>query len=88
LFAEEEPAIERLRLGRAEARARVAARTLDLLSKWQRALIDAGVSTPGTADHTDALLRGVEAAIALDVMTDGWLTRWREGSRATDDGTR
>lgn len=37
LFAEEEPAIERLRLDRQEAGMRIAARVVDQLSKWQRA---------------------------------------------------
>lgn len=92
LFADEEPSIERLRLERAEARAKLAARVTEQLSRWQRALVDAGASAPGTADHTDALLRGVEAATALDVMTDGWFsrTRGRAATRdaETDDGPR
>lgn len=86
VFADEEPSIERIRLERAEARMRVAARTLDLLSKWQRAMVDVSGASPGTADHTDALLRGVEAACALDVLTDGWFSRWREGRKPEGDG--
>ncbi len=76
LFAEEEPTIERLRLDRQEHRARVAARVVEWLSKWQRAHFDVAQAPDGTADRIDAVMREIEAASALDVMTAGWFSRW------------
>lgn len=77
LFAEEEPTIERLRLERQEHRTRLAAKVVEQISKWQRARLDVAQSAEGTADRLDAVLREIEAASALDVMTAGWFSRWQ-----------
>jgi hypothetical protein len=77
LFAEEEPTIERLRLERQEHRTRLAAKVVEQVSKWQRARLDTAQSADGTADRLDSVLREIEAASALDVMTAGWFGRWQ-----------
>jgi hypothetical protein len=62
LFAGDEPTLERVRLEREEARARIGGRVLELLFAWQRALLDEAASD----------IRQSEAEISLDVMTAGW----------------
>ncbi len=80
LYADDEPAFERLKLERQDARTRVASRTLEALFHWQRAFIDLRSLPPasrGTRDEADAALRVLEAEAALDVLTSGWFTSWR-----------
>jgi hypothetical protein len=70
VYSGEEPALERLRLEHAEARARVAHRALEALFAWERARLDAG---PG--DSLEAQLRLREAECTLDALTGGWFGR-------------
>jgi hypothetical protein len=50
VYAGDEPTLERVRLERQEARARVASRTLEALFAWERATLDANVTdATGTA---------------------------------------
>lgn len=80
LYAEDEPAFERMKLERHDARSRIASRTLEALFHWQRAWIDLRALPPasrGTRDEVDAALRVLEAEAALDVLTGGWFTAWR-----------
>ncbi len=80
LYADDEPAFERMKLERHDARSRIAARTLEALFHWQRAWIDLRSVPPasrGTRDEVDAALRVFEAEAALDVLTGGWFTSWR-----------
>jgi hypothetical protein len=80
VFADEEVPLERLRHDRAEAEARVAARTLELLFAWQRALtVEADLARPAE-ERVEATLRVLECAASLDVVTDGWFSRWRGSS--------
>jgi len=81
LFAEEEPTIERLRLDRVDTRLRLAAKVVEHISKWQRAHFDASQSPDGSLDKVDALMREMESASALDVMTAGWFSRWEAGDK-------
>lgn len=80
LYADDEPAFERMKLERHDARTRIASRTLDALFHWQRAWLELR-SLPsdvrGTRDEADAALRVLEAEAALDVLTGGWFTSWR-----------
>ncbi|MEJ7730155.1 MAG: hypothetical protein WKG00_13165 [Polyangiaceae bacterium] len=77
VFADEEVPLERLRHDRAEAEARVAARTLELLFAWQRALtVEADLARP-VEERVEATLRVLECEASLDVVTDGWFSRWR-----------
>lgn len=71
LFAGDEPMLERTRLERAEARARIALRTLGRLFAWARAEGDAREAAEGSAEGADARLRSAEARAMLDVLTGG-----------------
>ena len=69
LYADDEPTLERLRLERSNARARLAIRILETLFQWQRAQNDA---PPNEANEASAQV--LEAEIVLDVLTGGWFT--------------
>lgn len=75
LYAGDEPALERLRLERQDARARLSRRTLDVLFAWQRAVVDLQAALPGSSDEIEARTRVLEAQATLDVLTDGWFSR-------------
>jgi hypothetical protein len=77
LFADEEVSIERMQVERQEARTRISAKTLTALFEWQRAHALEKSPTLTTDEHLAAVLREAEAAAMLDVMTDGWFSRWR-----------
>jgi hypothetical protein len=70
VYSGEEPGLQRIRLDQAEARARIAHRTLEALFLWERARLDLAA---GPSD--EATLRVNEAACTLDVLTSGWFTR-------------
>ncbi len=72
LFAGDEPTLERVRLEREEARARIGGKVLELLFAWQRSLLDEAASDAGSRAEGDAILRQYEAEISLDVLTAGW----------------
>jgi hypothetical protein len=77
LYADDEPAFERMKLERHDARARVAARVLEALFHWQRAWLDVrllGIGARGTRDELEASLKLAEAEAALDVLTAGWFS--------------
>jgi hypothetical protein len=74
LYAGDEPTLERVRLERQDARARVAARTLEALFAWQRATVAAGSAAAATPEKGEAELRAAEAAATLDVLTGGWFS--------------
>jgi hypothetical protein len=72
LYADDEPTLERMRLDRQEARARIATRVLELLFQWQRARRDVQTSPAGSRAALEATLRFLEAETSLDVVTGGW----------------
>ncbi len=74
LYAGDEPTLERVRLERQDARARVAARTLEALFAWERAGVAEGGAASGSPEKADAQLRGAEAEATLDVLTGGWFS--------------
>jgi len=74
LYADDEPAFERMRIDRADARMRIAKNTLEALFVWQRARIDLGLSEPGSRDETEIWLRIAEAEASLDTLTNGWFS--------------
>ncbi len=74
LYAGDEPSLERVRLERQDARARVAGRTLEALFAWQRATVAEGSAAPATPERTEADLRAAEAEATLDVLTGGWFS--------------
>jgi hypothetical protein len=75
LYAGDEPAAERLRLERLEARTQLTTRTLEALFSWQRALMDAGEALAGSEQELQARGRAAEARATLDVLTGGWFSR-------------
>ncbi len=77
MFVDEEPAIERLRIDRTEARVRIATRVLAVLSEWQRAWVDLHTLPPDAPASLDGTLRMADAEATLDVLTAGWFSRWR-----------
>ena len=88
LFADEEVSLERIRLDRLEVRTRIAAKALQLLFEWQRAYgLEQNPALP-TDEHFDAVLREIEAAATLDVMTDGWFSKWRASLAPALDAPR
>jgi hypothetical protein len=74
LYAGDEPTLERVRLERQDARARVAARTLEALFTWQRALVADAGAAPGSPEKAEAEIRTAEAEATLDVLTGGWFS--------------
>jgi hypothetical protein len=76
LYADDEPAFERMRLERSDARGRIASRVLSLLGQWQRAWVESKVTAPDSPESWEAALRSSDAEASLDVMTAGWFTRW------------
>lgn len=72
IYADDEPAFERIRLEHRSARTRLAAKVLEALRHWQRAALDLQQTPQGTRDEADARLRSIEAEAALDVLTNGW----------------
>jgi hypothetical protein len=81
LYAGDEPAFERSRRERQDARARLAGRTLEALFAWQRAVLDVRESLSGSVEEEHARLRLSESAATLDVLTEGWFSRRDPGER-------
>ena len=79
LFADEEVALERMRHDRADARSRLTSRVLKLLFDWQRALAGADNPAASPEEKLAARLRAIEAEAEVDLLTDGWFSRWRAG---------
>jgi hypothetical protein len=78
VFADEEVALERMRYDRAEAQNKLTSRVLEVLFAWQRAAALEADPSLAPDEHRRALLQLLEAEATLDVLTDGWFTRWRE----------
>jgi hypothetical protein len=74
LYAGDEPTLERVRLERQDARARVATRTLEALFAWQRAAVAEAGAVAGSPEKAEAELRAAEAEATLDVLTGGWFS--------------
>ncbi|WP_438032841.1 hypothetical protein [Sorangium sp. So ce204] len=77
VFADEEIALERLRRERAELQTKLTARVLELLFAWQRAVALAADPGQSPEEHRAATLAALEAEASLDLLTGGWMTRWR-----------
>ena len=75
VYADDEPAFERIRMERQETRTRVAQRVLEALFHWQRALIELHACVPGMLEEVEASSRVAEAEAALDVLTAGWFSQ-------------
>lgn len=81
LFADDEIAIEKMRQERAESRAKLAARVVDLVGQWQRAAtIEADAEAKPEARRA-ATLSAAEAEASLDVLTGASFTKATKGLR-------
>ena len=74
LYAGDEPTLERVRLERQDARARVAARTLEALFAWERARVAEAGAAAGSPEKAENQIRAAEAEATLDVLTGGWFS--------------
>jgi hypothetical protein len=74
LYSGEESAMERVRLERQDARARLATHVLEVLFGWQRAVIEETAAIAGTREDAEARLRIAETEATLDVLTAGWFS--------------
>ncbi|UQA59631.1 hypothetical protein [Polyangium aurulentum] len=81
VFADEEVALERLREERAATRDKLVDRVLDLLFALQRAKTAEEDPARTPEEQARAGLEAAEAAASLDVVTGGWLSRWRALAR-------
>jgi hypothetical protein len=82
MFSDDEIPIERLKVQRIEARARLAGKVVSTLFDWQKASLAASDSTLSQQEHLNALLQQGEAEAVLDVLTAGWFSRWLRMSEA------
>jgi len=77
VFASEEVPIERLRDKVRDEHAAAGRRAVDLLFRWQRAAYRVIDPTAHPDQCPAAWLAEQQLAAELDVLTDGWLSRWR-----------
>jgi hypothetical protein len=75
LYAEDEPTLERVRLERLDARARIAHQVLDALLDWARATLAGATALPGSREELEASLQRGAHEATLDVLTAGWFSQ-------------
>jgi hypothetical protein len=78
-YSGQETRIERLRMERMEARARITQRVIDEMARWSRAVDEERSNPEGTPAHNDATIRRTNAQMALDVWTAGWFSSFLDG---------
>jgi hypothetical protein len=96
VFADDEIAVERLRLARAAERTKLVAKVLDLLEAWQRARTAEVDPDTKPEAHVRSLLAVASSEAALDVLTNGWFskaiaspdTHLTRSAAAAGEGTR
>ena len=75
VYAGDEPTLERVRLERQEARARLATRTLEALFAWSAPASTGATRPPGLARGArGAACARPRRAATLDVLTGGWFS--------------
>lgn len=77
VFASEEARIERLRMAHAQRAQRLRREVLDLIHRWQAAMLKVRDPAIDSQACLEAELDAAHAAASLDVVTDGWFSRWR-----------
>ncbi len=71
VFADEEIAVERMKLERAELRQRISGKVVDLVLRWQRARRAANDPSLLDSERDEAAITAVETLLALDAVTGG-----------------
>jgi hypothetical protein len=71
-FDRDELSVERLKVDRAEAAAKLSQRVLETLFAWQKASLVAEDPNALPEDRDAAALGKLEAEVTLDVLTAGW----------------
>ena len=74
VFADEEVAIERIRVERADLKQRISAKVLDLVLRFQRARRAANDADLLPHERDEAAIAAIESLIALDALTGGSAT--------------
>lgn len=75
VFADDELAVERLRIARAAERSRLVAKVLDLLDAWQLARAAEADPAAEPIARQRASLAAASAEASLDVLTGGWFSK-------------
>ena len=75
VFADDEIAVEKLRVERTAERARLVAKVLELLEMWQRARSSEADPDAKSDARLRAAITAATAEASLDVLTDGWFSR-------------
>lgn len=89
LFHRDELSVQRLRIERADAAARLQKRVLELLFDWEKAELGAADPEAPPEDRRAAALRASVARVTLDVLTGGWFSDQRgAGSRRGQKDSR
>lgn len=73
VFADDEVAIERLRVQARQARTQRVLRALEVLFRWQASRVQ--LSDPSREPDAELQLTMIQAEIELDVLTRGWFSR-------------
>ena len=80
VFADEEIALERIRVDRQHEREQLAQKVVAELGRFARARLDEADPAEDDHAHAEALVRELEAAMMLDVYTGGWFSTWLASS--------
>jgi len=86
VFADDELAVERLRMARAAERTKLVAKVLELLDAWQRARSAEANQDARPEVQSRAALTAAASEASLDVLTNGWFSKALVKSNA--DGAR
>ena len=79
VYSGQEARVERLRMERMDARARITQRVIDEVGKWTKAMAEERYEPEGSPAHVDATVRRTNAQMALDVWTAGWFSAFLDG---------
>jgi hypothetical protein len=83
VFADEEISIEHLSQNRSRADSSLTEQVLKTLFQWQRARVTAAREDVDPEARLEAELRGLEAALRLDVLTGGWFSAHVDNGKAS-----
>jgi hypothetical protein len=76
IFSRDEIAIERIKADAEKQRHELTRDVVEALIDWQRARYELTLELVGSAELAAARLRELSALARLDVLTEGWFSRW------------